>query len=151
MGEERVNEFPRESLPKLFSYAVAALSNKSSSSSSSSQSRLQGFDSTCEYRTLARLGEVDDDENGESVRATTTPYRYGYAIVIVEPFGFKFSVRYRQPTTLTRQIRTTTGPPPFSPLDAVPRLWHPSCGTHRPKHHTTSLCKPLVSARNAKQ
>ena len=24
--EERVNEFPRESLPKLFSYAVAALS-----------------------------------------------------------------------------------------------------------------------------
>ena len=28
MGEERVNEFPRESLPKLFSYAVAALSQK---------------------------------------------------------------------------------------------------------------------------
>jgi hypothetical protein len=28
MGEERVNEFPRESLPKSFSYAVAALSKK---------------------------------------------------------------------------------------------------------------------------
>ena len=144
----RTTQISSVSPPTLCAYQYAV--NKSSSSSSSSQSRLQGFDSTCEYRTLARLGEVDDDENGESVRAR--PHRTGsYAIVIVEPFGFKFSVRYRQPTTLTRQIRTTTGPPPFSPLDAVPRLWHPSCGTHRPKHHTKSICKPLDSARNAKQ